>query len=258
MANARWIVVAVVAVAVIQAGCEPPSRTRADVEKAWGAQLRARMAELVTIGQVARDNEVVGNVRILRAAEAGGPVVEKVEPSDIDVDYNDDKHTGNSIIVQLDDLADMAADASPIFRFAELMNLRMAKMFAGVPIQANFSDSMALLEPAVKHVVEAKYVLVVNPMQTKMPIAGVGASDYTPGAAQATVVLVEVAGAKHLGGITVHATSSAEIRVSGQSFDAVQGKLDKDLGAQLGKAISDGIRMRWTNAQAPYNWGLGW
>jgi hypothetical protein len=255
MASASWLVVAVALF-----GCEPKSRTRDDVEKAWGAKLRARMAELVTIGQVARDNEIVGNVRVAKLAEAGGPVVEKVGPSDIDVDYNDDKRAGNTIIVQIDDLADVASDASPSFRFAELLNddLRVAKMFAGVPIKANFTDAMALLEPAVKHVVEAKYVLVVNPLQTKMPIAGVGASDYTAGAAQATVVLVEVAGAKHLGGITVEATSSPEIRVSGQSFDTVQDKLHKDLGAQLGKAISDGIRTRWTNAEAPYNWGLGW
>jgi hypothetical protein len=244
-----------VALAVVLVGCGGggKAKTHQDLEAEYGAKLKPRMEALVAAGKVAEQNRFIG------LGSPGGP------PEDVDVDYNDeaDKRTGNTVIVQIDDLASLTEDAKPAFRFADLEHdeVRTAKAWTGASLGLS-SGNWVVFEDDLQHVIGAKYVLVVFPTVTSMPSMGLGGTEFSPGEATATVVLVEIAGAKPHGGFEVKATNSAEImtkRTSGLgAAEEKQRKIEADLAAQLGKAIAGGIQKRWKNAKAPYNWGFGY
>ncbi len=223
------------------------SKTRQDLEAEYGTKLKPRMESLIAAGKVADQNRsslgIVGN-----------------PPADVDLDYNEEDHAGNTVIVQFDDLASASEDANPSFRFADLDHdeVRTAKSWTGAKVGLK-SGNFGVFEAALQHVVGAKYVLVVFPTLLAAPSLGLGATTFVPGQAQATVVLVEIQGAKPLGGFEVKVTNSDEVMMKRKtSGDEMQRKVDADLAAQLGKGIADGIRKRWKGAKAPYNWGHGW
>jgi hypothetical protein len=246
----KTLVVALGFLAVVGCGGGKKTKTNGDLQNEYGAKLKPRMEALIAAGKVADQNR--GTL-----GAAGDP------PAGIDVDYNEDDHAGNTVIAQFDDLASLTEDAKPAFRFSDLSNdeVRTAKSWTGAKVGLQSGD-WSVFEPALQHVVGAKYVLVVFPNLIAPPSMGIGGTSFTAGQASATVVLVEIDGAKPLGGFEVKATNSGEIMTKKSSGlgagEQKQRKIEADLAAQLGKEIADGIRKRWKGAKAPYNWGLGW
>ncbi len=235
--------------AVVGCGGGGKVKTKQDLDTEYGAKLKPRMEVLLAARMVAEQTRHALGV-------AGGP-------EDVDVDYNDDAHTGNTVIVQSDDLANLAEDAKPAIRFADLEHddVRTAKSWTGAKVGLQSGD-WAAFEDELQHVIGAKYALVVFAELLTAPSVGLGGTSFTPGKATATVVLVEIDRAQSHGGFTITATSSNEIltkQVSGAgAIGEKQRKVEADLAAQLGKEIAQGIPRRWKNAKAPYNWGFGY
>src|SRR5688500_17447345 len=97
-------------------GSSEPTKTRDDLVKAYGPKLQPRMAVLVEAG---------------KTADAATVLDQAGSFEDLDVDYTDNR--GNGVVVQLEDLQDLATDATPELRMIEQDrdSVRIAKTFAG-------------------------------------------------------------------------------------------------------------------------------
>jgi hypothetical protein len=195
------------------------------------------------------------------ATAAEGVIDESAKPSEA-LDFSDTDDASpklvNAIAVQIQDLGASDADADPPLRFAELDDdhVRMAKRFAGVKVSGSDTGNWAYFEYMLKDFEDAKFVLVVKPTQvTKGSAFG---TSFTPGTVSSTNVLVDLATMKAIGSFTVTATNDEKIILGKYADKDPQPHVDKDLGANWGHAIAEGIGKRWPNSKTPWNWGLGY
>ena len=243
------MLVSLVSFVVLGCGGEKP-KTRDDVANAYGPTLKPRMAQLAAVGKRAE----TATVEPLGDPGSG--------PSGVDVDYADKK--GNGVVVQLDDLKDLDTDATPELRVIDKDNdsVRIAKTFVGPAKLGLSAGDWAIFEPHLKTVVEAKYAVVIVVDSVKLPSLSLGRTEFTPGTAEATALLLEIENQKTHGGVKVTATNSDQVRtnkVSGMgASEELERKLVEDLRGQLGKALSDAMKKRWPGMDAPYHWGGGW
>lgn len=235
-----------VAVAVVGCGGGGKVKTPQDVEKEYGPKLYPRLDALVAAGKVAKAND-------WSLGESGtGPT---------DLVASSDPKTSNTLVVHAEDLEDLTSDAKPPLRFMELSEdaLRIAKSWKGAKVGLQAAD-FSVFEDELQRVIGAKYVVVVVPGAYKAPDMGIGTT-FTPGTAEATAVLVEIEGAKHLGGVRVTATNKPEVgatKVSGTgALEQRQRTVVADLTYQYSHAIAEGLRGRWKGAQAPQAWVTG-
>ncbi len=235
-------------VAVVLAGCGGGSKVKTpqDLEKEYGPKLFPRLDALVAAGKVAKAND--GSL-----GEPGTGPADLVESAD--------PKASNTLVVHAEDLDDLTTDATPQVRFMELAQdaLRIAKSWKGARVGLKSGD-FGEFEDELQRVIGAKYVVVVIPSAYKAPDMGIGGT-FTPGAAEATAVLVEIEGAKHLGGVRVTATNKPEVaavKVSGTgALEQRQRTVTADLTFQYSRAIADGVRTRWKGAQIPMAWVSG-
>lgn len=239
-----WVAIAT-GLALALAGCGGGGKVKTpqDLEKAYGPKLFPRLDALVAAGKVAKAND-------WSLGEPGsGPT---------DLAATSDPKTSNTLVVHAEDLEDLASDPKVPLRFMDLDEdaLRVAKSWKGARVGLQASD-FSVFEDELQRVIGAKYVVVVIPSSYKPADMGIGTT-FTPGTAEATAVLVEIDGAKHLGGVRVSASNRPEVaatKVSGTgALEQRQRTVDADLRYQYSRAIAEGMRGRWKGAQAPMAW----
>lgn len=249
--------ISVAAICVVACGSSSKDKTREQLAKEYGPKLDARLDKLVAANRAGR--------AALDALGAPGD-------AQLALDFNfkaADRHP-NAIAAHTEDLEDAKKPAAsddpgdrilsggPKLVFAENddNHVYLAKSVLGVEKLVSYYHEYPL-----KQILDAKYVLVVYPKSFTPPSTGLGGSDFKPGAAAATAVLVEIETGKALGGFDVTATNSEEVSVNVRKRDGASDAEDKirdDLYAQIGKAIADGISKRWPGAKTPSNWGHGY
>jgi hypothetical protein len=211
---------------------------------------------------------LLGKLAALKAAADAGaghasdPGVATVADLDFDTVSHNDK--ANAIAVLAVEAQDPASDPTPPLRFQGDLDddVRVVKAFVGVQVGPHSgTKEWGWDEPMFKRFENLKYVLLVYPTHTQLPHKD-SSDEFTPGEVTADAVLVELSTNKILGGFTVSAESSDEVRsqnVDGHlgADEHYQDKLDNDLGEKWGKAITDGIAKRWPGAQVPWSVGIG-
>jgi hypothetical protein len=228
---ARMIKALLVCVLVV-AGCGGDKvKTPQDIEAEYGPRLRPRVQAIIAAGVVANANRSE-----LGAAGSG--------PSDVDLD-------ANTLLVHAEDLERADANGEPPLRLVANLRddpFRVAKSWTGAKAGLQAGD-FRIFENDLQRVIAAKYVLVVFVDRHVRPDMGLAGTTFKPGAVEATLVLVEIDGARPRGGVHVTATSSSEIttrRVSGAgALEERQRQVDADLVRQLDLAIRGAVGKRW-------------
>lgn len=242
MQKKLWL--AALIIGLVACGKDSTPKTRQQLQKEYGDKLTARLDKLAAASLAGR----VG------MSSLGTPGDQQLA---LDFTVLGEKPKPNAMAVHTGDIEDPKAAATYTdVVFAEDMynQVKNAKYVLGV--EPSMSHAR---EDHVKQVLDVKYVLVVYPTEYRAPRAGL--SDFTPGLARGTAVLVEIETGKPLGGFEFAASNDEEVFVKVRQSDGAsdaEDKVKKDLWANTGKAISEGIAKRWPGAKAPYNYGHGW